>query len=123
MKKRNMVRKSNKPQIVQEVGRRDKGKGIVVDEDGFQHVHHKSRGARCNIFGNADIQHNGGKGEPSHLGRPVKATCNIHGPNNLSETRSEQAMTTGLVTPGTSAPKQSKVVGRAGSLKNGTMNK
>lgn len=32
----------------------DKGKGIVVDEDGFQHVRYKSRNTQRNIFGQVE---------------------------------------------------------------------
>lgn len=32
----------------------DKGKGVLVDQDGFQAVQHKNKGARRNIFGKQD---------------------------------------------------------------------
>lgn len=34
---------------------KDKSKGIEIDQEGFQKVHYKGTGARCNIFGISDV--------------------------------------------------------------------
>lgn len=47
------VKKNNKGQDLQipHPKDKDKGKVVLVDQDGFQTVQHKNRGARRNIFG------------------------------------------------------------------------
>lgn len=54
MKKRNIYRETNKRQDLQNPHQNvnEKGKGIEIDQYGFQKVHHKAIRARQNIFGN-----------------------------------------------------------------------
>lgn len=53
-----MTKKTTKPQDLQNERQRDKGKCILVDQEGFQQVRHKPRGERRSIFGGNEMQYN-----------------------------------------------------------------
>lgn len=85
-KKQHSYRRENNVSEPHNLQQKNKGKGIEVDQKGFQKVIHRDKGVRRNIFGNTETFMNGRdveSGRTTFTGNHLRTT--IAGPGDASE--------------------------------------
>lgn len=65
---------NTRPSPAQHTHHMDKGKGIVADQDGFQHVNYRKRNTRRNIFGKIYEEERDEMGHPGEAGIMERTT-------------------------------------------------